>query len=85
MTWMYSNIVGVNKIMDKSRNALSVDQILSEVDSLYCDDDDLWEEEDWDDDVWDDDDDDWQSSTLQFYTLSLLICSLGNSLKIQIL
>jgi hypothetical protein len=32
---------------------------VSEVDSLYFDDDDLWEEEDWDDDEWEDDDDDW--------------------------
>ena len=29
------------------------------VDSLYFDDEDLWEEEDWDDDEWEDDDDDW--------------------------
>ena len=62
-----------------------LNQTLSEVDSLYFDDDeDLWEEEDWDDDEWEDDDD-WQSSTLQYITLSILICSLGNSLKIQIL
>jgi len=27
------------------------------VDSLYFDDDDLWEEEEWDDDEWEDDDD----------------------------
>jgi len=32
---------------------------MSEVDSLYFDDEDLWEEEDWDDDEWEDDDDDW--------------------------
>jgi hypothetical protein len=30
---------------------------VSEVDLVFFDDDDLWEEEDWEDDEWEDDDD----------------------------
>jgi len=45
--------------MDKSCNVPLLNYTLSEVDSLYFDEEDLLEEEDWDDDEWDDDDDDW--------------------------
>lgn len=42
--------------MDKSYNVPSLEQTLSEVDSLNSDEEDLWEEEDWDDDEWEDND-----------------------------
>jgi hypothetical protein len=45
--------------MDKSSRGAILRYILSDVVSLYFDEDDLWEEEDWDDDEWEDDDDDW--------------------------
>ena len=45
--------------MVKSWSRAILCNALSEVLSLYFDDDDLWEEEDWDDDEWEDDDDDW--------------------------
>jgi hypothetical protein len=43
--------------MDKSYNMSMLHCTLSGVDSLYSNEDDLWEEEDWDDDEWEDDDD----------------------------